>query len=218
MRSVSDKWAKTEVLQKKQDVAAHLPPMRPYGSSELEQMLDLYDRVVAKPVKGSGGGGVLFVGRRGQGYYLKNGREVRHYRSLADLQGGIDRLRRGRKYFLQRWISLAEIGGRPVDYRVKLVKEGNAWKLKALVGRVASPGLSVTNLAKGGIQLKGAEAIRRSLPSIRAVAKKREMRRLAYTCTRLLEEAFPGIGSLGYDFGLDRSGRIWILEVNTQPR
>lgn len=218
MRSVSNKWAKTAVLQKKQDVALHLPPMRPYGLSGLGKMLDLYGRVVAKPVKGSGGGGVLFVGRRGQGYYLKNGRKVRHYRSLAALRGDIDRLRRGRKYFLQRWISLAEIRGRPVDYRVKLVKEGSAWRLKALVGRMASPGLSVTNLAQGGVQLRGADAIRRSLPSIRAVTKKREMTRLAYTCTRLMEEAFPGIGALGYDFGLDRSGRIWILEVNTRPR
>jgi D-alanine-D-alanine ligase-like ATP-grasp enzyme len=49
-------------------------------------------------------------------------------------------------------------------------------------------------------------------------AKKREMRHLTNASTTLLESRFPGIGQLGYDYGIDRKGHIWILEVNTRPQ
>jgi hypothetical protein len=33
-----------------------------------------------------------------------------------------------------------------------------------------------------------------------------------------MESQFPGVGQLGFDYGLDYSGKIWILEVNTRPQ
>jgi len=43
------------------------------------------------------------------------------------------------------------------------------------------------------------------------------MRNLTRTATSLLESRFPGLTQLGYDYGIDRNGQIWILEVNTRP-
>jgi len=44
------------------------------------------------------------------------------------------------------------------------------------------------------------------------------MRELTKRCTALLERRYPGIGALGYDYGIDGNGQIWILEVNTRPQ
>jgi hypothetical protein len=119
---------------------------------------------------------------------------------------------------IQQGISLARIGGRPIDYRVKVVKNGGVWEFRSMVGRLARPGLFVTNLCKGGTMLSCREGLRRSLPRIKASAKKAEMRRLTLVCIELMERHFPGIGELGFDYAVDLSGKIWILEVNTRPQ
>ena len=119
---------------------------------------------------------------------------------------------------IQRAIRLATIGGRPIDYRVKIVKTNGTWAIRAMVGRLARPGLFVTNLCRGGTQLTARQGISRSLSPRLATAKKREMRALTRTATSVLEQRFPGIGQLGFDYGLDRSGRVWIFEVNTRPQ
>lgn len=62
------------------------------------------------------------------------------------------------------------------------------------------------------------EGLRRSLPRIKASAKKAEMRRLTHVCIELMERHFPGVGELGFDYAVDYSGKIWILEVNTRPQ
>ena len=87
-----------------------------------------------------------------------------------------------------------------------------------MVGRVARPGLFVTNLCRGGTQLTAAQGISRSVSVSLVRKKKQEMRTLTGISAAVLERHFPGIGQLGFDYGLDRSGKIWIFEVNTRPK
>lgn len=51
-----------------------------------------------------------------------------------------------------------------------------------------------------------------------AIQKRREIIELTQRCIPVLERRFPGIGQLGFDYGLDQNGRVWILEVNTRPQ
>jgi D-alanine-D-alanine ligase-like ATP-grasp enzyme len=44
------------------------------------------------------------------------------------------------------------------------------------------------------------------------------MRELTVAATQVLESRFPGVNLLGYDYGIDRNGKIWIFEVNTKPQ
>jgi hypothetical protein len=133
------------------------------------------------------------------------------YRSLI-------RVKARRRYLIQQGIHLATIQGRPVDYRVKVVKTERGWVFRSMVGRLARPGLVVTNLSKGGTMLSGRRTLALSLPHISGKHKRREMRSLTLKCTRIMENQFPGVGQLGFDYGLDHSGKIWILEVNTRPQ
>jgi len=216
-RTLADKWAKTAALRSHPGIAPHIPQTKLFTGDNLRSMLAQYGNVVIKPQRGTGGIGVAKISRSGSGYTVTVGATKRHYGSFAALLGAVRRIRRGRGYLIQRCVPLATIGGRPIDYRVKIVKEGGAWKIRAIVGRLARKGLFVTNLCRGGTQLPAAVGISRSLSPRLAAAKKRQMRSLAYTATGVLEQRYPGIGQLGFDFGLDRSGKIWIFEVNTRP-
>ncbi|CAI6040239.1 YheC/YheD family protein [Cohnella sp. JJ-181] len=217
-RMLASKWLKTKALLANGYVARHIPPTRIYSAGNLKSMLERYGMVVLKPVRGAGGHGVLKATRIGRGYQLHAKSRIRTFGTFAGLCGYIRRLKGRRAYLIQQGIRLATIGGRPVDYRVKHVKTAAGWQIRAMVGRVARPGLFVTNLCRGGTRITAGQGIARSLSPRMVAAKKSHMRHLTRTSTALLESRFPGIGQLGYDYAIDRGGRIWMLEVNTRPQ
>jgi len=218
MRFVADKGAKFSVLLKHGGMARHLPETRRLSAENLEEMLQKYGFVVVKPYVGTGGAGVVKVEKTSGGLYrIHHGYKIRTFRSYGSLTAAINRIRRGRAYMVQRGIRLATYRGRRVDYRVKMIKSGNRWKITAVVARVARPGLFVTNLCRGGTMIGAMRALRSAFPARQARLKKETMRGVARTGKELLEAKYPGIGALGFDFGVDRAGSVWVLEVNTRP-
>jgi len=217
-RQLASKWLKTEALLSDSRVAGYIPRTRGYSGAALLNMLRHYGNVVIKPVVGGGGHGVIKVFQHSGGFGFTYMDRTRMYRDFSSMKRALDIVKVKRKYLIQKGISLAKINGRPIDYRVKVVKNGEVWEFRSMVGRVARPGLFVTNLCKGGSMLSCREGLRRSLPKVNASAKKAEMRRLTRTCIEIMERHFPGIGELGFDYAVDQFGKIWILEVNTRPQ
>ncbi|MDQ0877319.1 glutathione synthase/RimK-type ligase-like ATP-grasp enzyme [Paenibacillus sp. V4I3] len=217
MRMVANKWSKFSVLLGHAGVAKHIPDMRRFSASNLQAMLRQYVFVVAKPIIGTGGSSVVKIQKTGNGYLLHDSGTKRTFRTWNELFSTLNRIRKNRLFMLQQGIDLATIEGRPVDYRVKLKKAGRSWVIRAVVGRLARPGLFVTNLCRGGTLLKGAHALRQTFPASLVKSKIDTMCGVARTCTMLLESRYPGIGMLGYDFGIDKRGNVWIFEVNTKP-
>ncbi|XID95778.1 YheC/YheD family protein [Paenibacillaceae bacterium WGS1546] len=217
-RQLASKWLKTNALLSDPFIARHIPPSRLLTSVNLRTMLARHGMVVVKPVRGGGGIGVIKIEKKGSAYLLTHKSKTRSYSSFDGLMRALNATRLKRQYLIQKGIRLATIGGRPIDYRVKYVKENGVWSYRSMVGRLARKGLFVTNLCRGGTQMTAAQGIRRSLSARLVGSKKRQMRHLTNASTALLESRFPGIGQLGYDYGIDRSGHIWLLEVNTRPQ
>ncbi|MBB6732493.1 YheC/YheD family protein [Cohnella zeiphila] len=217
-RQLASKWLKTNALLANPYLANHIPPSRLLNAANLRTMLGRYGMVVIKPVRGGGGIGVMKITRAGGAYKCTYMARTHTFRSFGGLMSHVNRSRRGKAYLIQKGIRLASVGGRPIDYRVKYVKENGSWTFRSMVGRLARRGLFVTNLCRGGLQMTAAQGIGRSLSPRLISSKKSEMRRLTRMATSLMERRFPGIGQLGYDYGIDRNGHIWILEVNTRPQ
>ncbi|GKU80315.1 YheC/YheD family protein [Paenibacillus sp. L3-i20] len=216
-RQLASKWAKTEALLSHRALVPHVPPTSHFSSSQLRNMLNTHGMVVIKPVVGTGGNGVIKVERSGFGFtYTFKERSVR-FTSFEGLVTAL-RSRMGRRnYLIQKGIALATVNGRPIDYRVKYVKTFKGWEYRSLVGRIAKRGLFVTNLSQGGDLVLAGQGIRASLGHAYVKEKKRKMRELTVISTRVLEQRFPGISHLGFDYGIDRQGKVWIFEVNTRP-
>lgn len=217
-RQLASKWVKSNTLMTNPYITRHIPSSRLFNANNLRIMILRHGMVVIKPVRGAGGIGVMKVERIRSGYRLTHRSRKLSFSSFARLMTAINASKKKRPYLIQRGIHLASISGRPIDYRVKHVKINDVWTIRAMVGRLARPGLFVTNLCRGGTQMSAAQGIRRSLSSRMVRIKKREMRNLTKVSTSLLESRFPGIGQLGYDYGIDRKGHIWMLEVNTRPK
>lgn len=217
-RQLASKWLKTAALLKYPVAAVHIPQTKTFNSGNLLNMLSHYGMVYIKPVVGGGGYGVIRVSASGGAYRYTHMKITRSFTHFNQMYRSLIRVKARRRYLIQQGIHLATIQGRPVDYRVKVVKTERGWVFRSMVGRLARPGLVVTNLSKGGTMLSGRRTLALSLPHISGKHKRREMRSLTLTCTRIMENQFPGVGQLGFDYGLDHSGKIWILEVNTRPQ
>jgi hypothetical protein len=216
-RRVANKWRKTVVLLKDPAIARYIPTTRPFHPVQLRQMLNRYGMVVIKPNIGTGGHGIVFVQKREGGYVIRRGKSRTVVSRFAEMLAFVRRTIKGRRYLIQRGIRLAAIGGNPVDYRVKIQKPYDRWIITGMVGRKARNGLFVTNLCQGGTRLTFAQAVAASFSGRLAHIKKREMQRIARRCTMRMERAFPGVRQLGFDFGIDVHGKIWLFEVNTKP-
>ncbi|WCF09577.1 YheC/YheD family protein [Paenibacillus thiaminolyticus] len=217
-RQLASKWLKTEALLGNPRVADHIPATRVYNTSNLHQMLNRYGFVVIKPIVGGGGNGVIKITMEGGTYAYTYMANTRSFTGFDEMVRSLSTVKKKRRYIIQRGIRLASISGRPIDYRVKFVKTKGRWVCRGVVGRLARQGLFVTNLCRGGTQLNGSEGIRRSLSGRMVRAKRREMLNISQKCTRILERKYPGIRQLGYDYGIDKAGHIWIFEVNTRPQ
>lgn len=216
-RQLASKWAKTEALLSHPGLASHIPPTSIYSPQQLRHMLNVHGMVVIKPIVGSGGSGVIKVMRTGNGYSFTHRDHTARYGSFEAMAGALRSRTSKRRYLIQKGISLATVNGRPIDYRVKYVKSYKGWEYRSLVGRIARPGLFVTNLSQGGRMVLAGEGIRSSLGPSHVKAKKSKMREITVMATRVLEQRYPGISHLGFDYGIDRQGKIWIFEVNTRP-
>lgn len=218
-RRLANKWLKTAVLLSDPTIAQHIPQTRRYNAANLRSMLSQFGMVVIKPIVGGGGYGVIKVTKEGGTYAYTAMSRRRSFSSFNGMFHGLSAVKKRRKYIIQRGIHLAKIGGRPIDYRVKVVKVGSQyWEVRSMVGRLARRGLFVTNLCKGGSRLTAAQGIRGSFSSSMVKVKKNEMRHLTVLSTTKLERRFPGLGELGFDYGIDVNGKIWIFEVNTRPQ
>jgi hypothetical protein len=217
-RQLASKWAKTAILLSHPSIAPHIPPTKRFTANHLRSMLDTHQMVVVKPVVGAGGHGVIKVTRNEGGYAYTYYAQTKRFASFGALVAALNKKRKGRAYLIQKGIHLATVDGKPIDYRVKYVKTEKGWVYRAIVGRIAKKGLFVTNLCRGGTLVTAAQGISRSLSSGSVAEKKGKMRELTVLSTGVLEAKYPGIGQLGFDYGIDKSGKIWIFEVNTRPQ
>ena len=215
---IASKTIKQRVLERHPEIAKHILPTRFFSKEALQSMLNTYKLVYVKPNVGSGGYQVIRVELFKTGKYcFQIGKSIVTAFTFSELYRLLKNRMKKITYIIQKGIQLCTINGNPVDYRVKYIKEAGLWRYRAVVGRVARPGLIVTNLHQGGRQWRGITALKATVGVQAAHHKKAQMKRLTRLGTAHLLRHFPGLTRLGFDYGIDKYGKVWIFEVNTNP-
>ncbi|GIP38263.1 hypothetical protein J31TS4_15430 [Paenibacillus sp. J31TS4] len=219
---------KTEVFQALKPVAevqAYLPESYPMRKLEtLKAMCAKYATVFIKPTLGSLGKGIIRVNRTESGYHCHfnqpKGTSKQSFSSLAKLYAAISPRVKRAPYQIQQGLNLLEAGGRPMDFRAVVQKNGKGeWKVTSIVGRIAGPGNFVSNIARGGTLATVPDAIGRSrLPAgIRTTVPKRLDEAATAIAVHLDQQLPEHFGEMGVDLAVDTTGRVWLLEVNSKP-
>ncbi|WP_020615951.1 YheC/YheD family protein [Paenibacillus daejeonensis] len=216
-----DRWLRSEP-----DSRRLLPPSALLkDTTQLLQWLAAYPGgLFVKPDGGMQGRGAMKLSRSARGLPLLLEGRTRTNQSfrLSSLPENVmEQIRsiggRGR-YVMQPFLQLSDPEGRPFDLRVLVQKDGSGrWSLTGSAVRRGTADSITSNLHGGGEAISAAPALTQWFGSERAAQLLPELTDVSLRLAARLEERAGRLVELGLDYGLDRSGRLWLLEANSKP-
>jgi len=213
-------------LGKHQDTLDNIPETRGFERRNLQTMLAKYPGLFMKPNHGSVGRGIYKIKRISPGRYCfaAASSAVPIWRGpysmevlFRNLQSGLN----GRKdYLLQQAIDLARYESRLFDVRSQVQKDRRGeWILTGAAVRVAGKNRFVTHIPNGGRAESLEQVVLRVFPA-QSTQKSiyKQLEKLAVCIPRVLEETLGiNLAILTMDLGIDSTGKMWALEVNSKP-
>ncbi|MFE8696256.1 YheC/YheD family protein [Cytobacillus sp. FJAT-53684] len=213
-----------ERLQQNDDIAEYLPETHTFSSfSEIERMLSDYGHVFIKPINGSLGLGIhqILYDKVEDTYFCRyreqNGEnKLIKYNSLESLMHHIFAGKNLNRMLVQQGIHLLRTNKRPIDFRIHTNKDDNGnWITSAIAAKVAGAGSVTTHVNNGGV-IKTIAEVFPSTEERKEIEEKLTL--AALKLSKRLEENMEGIiGEIGFDFGIDRKGNVWLFEANSKP-
>ncbi|MUT68367.1 YheC/YheD family protein [Paenibacillus sp. NEAU-GSW1] len=213
-----DKWLQYRILRKGSSLARQLPETQLLKKNALSKMLHQYESVVLKPRDGSYGRDIVFIKRNGaNAYRIQNENNAVNVRDTDKLLKWLRKKNKGlRGYIVQRRLQLAQIQHKPFDIRIMAQRKkgsASAWNVTGSYAKVAAKGYLVTNVTSRPIPvLEALNLARIEDPSLLVKAE-----RIALLAAKRLGESYPKLRQIGFDIGIDRERRIWIIEGNYKP-
>lgn len=202
-------------------VSAFVPHTVYFSQENMATMSRRHPVLYIKPDIGSLGVGIFrFKRTKGGTYRLKEtvGRtqKSRTFSSISDVYHAINASRKG-KLIVQQGISLDTVRGRAYDIRAMVQrKPGGSWTCTGFLVKIAGRGKIVTNYYQGGTicSLRSLHD-QLGLSEEASAERKRRLTNAALDIAACLSRRKSGMRELGIDFAYDGSGRLWVLEVNS---
>ncbi|MGI6083568.1 MAG: YheC/YheD family protein [Limnochordia bacterium] len=203
----------------------HLPATyKVQGGGVVSRLVTKHGAVYLKPQNGAQGKGIIRLRRlkKGVAYTLT----LKDYRQVRGQASGVsEALSRLRSqvalsgYLVQPDLNLLRINGRICDVRVLVQKDRDgAWHVTGVAVRAGAAGRVISNLHGGGRSLRLDRLLQEALGADEERKRRlqEEIEKLAIRIAEVLERSTPCLGELGVDLGIDRQGRIWIIEANSR--
>ncbi|MEW9672230.1 YheC/YheD family protein [Ammoniphilus sp. 3BR4] len=218
---ILSKWEKQRVLAEDPKVSRYSPETCLFDWGQLSDYLAKYEAVYIKPVVGAGGRGIMRVSKLEQGgYLLQAGCQRKQMKSWERLRSKLDkRIENKSSYMLQQGIDVLTVDGKPVDFRLLLLKSKDKWKYMGVMGKQAAKDKMVTNHIQGGKALTLRQSLKKSGMGkiVKDQQMEKDMRKLAKHTSAAISEHYPHVRELGLDVAMDKQGKLWVLEANTKP-
>ncbi|NQX59598.1 YheC/YheD family protein [Paenibacillus qinlingensis] len=218
------KWEVGLILQKDPALLPYLPETNRLRSGhQLESWLQNHSDAFLKPQGGSQGKGAIHIHKEGSLYQLQ-GRDGRNHPISGEFQEWSacwQWLKQGigsRPYLLQQYLQLYSMNGMSYDIRSLVQKNGRGnWEHTGMAVRVGKPGSITSNLHGGGTAEDVNAYLTREFGEMKSDQLIDTIAKLSKRIPTVLESYHGRLAELGIDFGIDSSGRVWILEVNSKP-
>ena len=222
---VGNKMRMYKLMHADELLRKHLPPTyKVQGSGIVSRLVAKHGAVYLKPQNGAQGKGIIRLRRVKDGVaYTLTLKDYRQVRGRAARVGeALSRLRTQvalSSYLAQPDLNLLRINGRICDVRVLVQKDRDgAWHVTGVAVRAGAAGRVISNLHGGGRSLRLERLLKEALGADEEKRRRmqEEIENLAIRIAEVLERSTICLGELGVDLGIDRQGRIWIIEANSR--
>ncbi len=218
------KWEVYELLSLEGKLLPYLPETALFSEEKLLEFLEKFPILFLKPDHGSQGKNIIKLTKQENSFRLETTTSTLSSQ-LAEIQSAerifqlLQPLLAKRIYIIQQGILLAAHESRLIDFRVLCHKNpDDLWHVTSIVARISGDQQFVSNLARGGEVVKPITALRMFFSKKTAKEILSLMKELAIEAAATIDRNTTGlIGELGVDIGVDSSGKLWLIEVNSKP-
>jgi len=223
MNLTVNKYLTVKTLQEKADLRPYLPACMPLRSLVSDSRFwSRFPKVFIKPNFGSAGEGIHTLERHNGVYLLRGyngGRPV--YWAARDLEAIDRRLSkrvRPSGCIIQAGIDLARYQDRTFDIRVLVQKNGvGAWTVTGYAARLAGKGGYLTNLHRGGVAQPLDKILGRTFGQDKGNKILAQIKGLCLKIVEAVENKIGPFGEVAIDLGVDKTGKLWVIELNSRP-
>lgn len=220
--SIGNKLNITKRLQEGKEFASYLiPTISVKNEAQFYQHIQIYKKVVFKPVEGRKGKGIYFISKLANGYEVqKDTGKERFTKEQLDLF--LQQHLAVETFILQPYIQSTLKSGQVFDFRIHVQKNGQGeWIITTVYPRVAPQGSIIPNINNGGFTNYLEPFLQLQFPD-EAFNIKRMLEHFGLSLARHLDDIQmvkfqEVIDEIGIDVGLDENGKLWIYEVNWRP-
>lgn len=212
----STKWGLHKHYSRSSALRKYLPPTAIFSRKTLKSFLSRSSSVFIKPDREHMGKGVIKAWKKNGRYmFVKEKGKERHSSSVDGLYKKIRKRSGSGRHIIQKTIKLAKVNGRRFDIRVMMMRNASGkWEYAAMLAKVAGKRSIITNVRRGGgYALKVGTALAPALSKEKRSKIQRKLIQLGYQISRHFDH-YKRRSQLGIDFAVDRSGRIYLIEVN----
>ncbi|RAV06558.1 YheC/YheD family protein [Paenibacillus sp. YN15] len=223
---LKSKWEMLHFLRRDPALRPYLPQTAKVAAPEdAARWLSREQRIFLKPASGSQGKGTVMAEQAEEGGCWRvrardsaNQPIALEFRREAEFVQWLGGFMGRRAYLMQPYLELAAPSGEAWDIRALVQKNGRGlWELTGMGARVGASGSITSNLHGGGSAVEVDEWLERQFGAARSAEILRTLRMLAKRIPAALEACNGRMAELGLDLGVDREGRVWIIEANTKP-
>jgi len=135
----------------------------------------------------------------------------------SDLQKRLDEIVGASKFILQEGIQFSHIKHQPFDLRVMVQKDiTGLWKVSTIACRIYYEFFPTTNVFKSIYDAD--KLFSRLFPGeMKYETLIQSAKEFSVLAAQSLELDIGLLGEIGVDFGMDRDGKLWVIEVNGKP-
>lgn len=221
-KSYFNKLETREVLSNNSSIIKYLPDTARYSHPcQIIDFLAKYNSVYIKDSGGKLGKNIFKLQKAPDEFYILSyqnfGNKYSDKLTLQEIHNKFEANKLlGMNILIQQGIDIAALDEHPFDVRILAQKnETQSWEVVDKSMRVAAPGSIVTNISSGGEVKRFNEVISLLFSNSAAISSEVDM--LVITVCEALEKEYGKLGELGIDVAIDKSGKVWLLEVNGKP-
>jgi len=221
-----DKWEVHAILSQNSLTNYLVPETHPFNLPHLYFMLDNYQELFIKPINNSVGKGIIKVQRNvpNKRIYYKLAASNKNWKqcnSVKKLYISLTTEVMNGQYLIQKGIDLATIDNRVFDLRCEVQKDDRGeWVFTGVGVRVAARGRYCTHVPNGGTRAEYYKIIQKVFGSSESMNEylEQQLDYITKAVPYVLERNLGiNIGILSIDIGIDKSGVMYVIEVNSKP-
>jgi glutathione synthase/RimK-type ligase-like ATP-grasp enzyme len=223
-RGLPGKWKVFNMLKDIEEIKPYIPetihyaPNLNWGPKLIENKSLFF-----KPASGSHGKGVIKVTLiekqiHVQGRDSKNLLFEQYFSSFKIAKEWMKGRIGKRSYVIQPYLELNSKDESPFDIRILVQKnQQGVWQETGRAIRVGKKATLTSNLNGGGTALKAKPFLEQNYSPDQLEMINEQIQTIVDILPQKLEQKHGSLLELGIDIGVDRSGNVWILEVNSKP-